>query len=761
MKKKLYSLFIFVLAIFALFAPSKQETVEAKDTSRSDGIPYETLTLGTDNRLVPTQTAYIPYGILNDEVQFSNPQDLYIYEDAMYVADTGNKRIVSLDLNGNLLFEIAIEDYYQATYDGSQIISEVKVKEFNSPTGVFVRTDEVEVSPGVFESRDYIYVADASITIEHYGYEKTDEDNNGQLDYKLLQTNVGAVIKFSYDGVNAPTIERFYERPVEPLFGKNTKYQPTKIAVANSGYMYIIGEGSTNGLITMNDQGQFMGFVGINTATFSLRKFFYNLFVADSSLAGTRPDAPTNVAIGNNGNIYTTNINITETFKRLNISGQNTLDANTYYPSTEDEIADIAISGDNYTYICTKSGMIYEYDIKGNLLFAFNTANSGGVDVFGLNTKLSSIEIGDNGSIYALDPDKGRIQMYQRAGFVDVLHEAVDLYNDGRYLESKPLWENILKQNTNFALAHTALGFALFKEGNYSAALEEFHQSKNFNGYSQVFWEIRNTYIQAYTGTALLILIAVYVLYKVLKFILMRNAKEYKGKLVPEFVYNRKVRYDEKEKSKFELKFIKLKEELAYSMNIFKHPADMCYGIKKENKASYLSAIIVLIAFVAVVICDSYATGFLFRNHGGMGNAFTQILAILAVFMLWCGTNYLVSTLNDGEGWFKDFFIGTCYCLIPFIIFKIPMILLTHVLTYNEQFILQFADVVIYAYTVILVLIMIQYIHQYTLKETLKNIVITIFGMIIFALMILLVYMFASQLVDFVVSLIKEVIFRV
>ena len=696
MKKKLYSIVIFFLAIFALFANLGTNTVEAKDTSRSDGIPYETLTLGTDNRLVTTQTAYIPYGILNNSVELNKPEDMYLYNNHMYIADTMNKRIVILDTAGN--FIDTIEN------DG-----------FVSPKGVYV-TD------------DYVYVADM-------GAQK--------------------VMKFDHSGA----LVQAYGRPTEPLFGKSTEFNPTKVAVTSAGFMYIVSSGTSNGLVTINDYGEFMGFVGINNTTFSLRKYLYNIFVSGASLADQRPPEPTNVALGNNGNVYTTNMNINETFKRLNISGVNTLDASTYYPT--ETVVDIAISSDNYTYLCTAEGSIYEYDIKGNLLFAFNTANSGGVDVFGLNTKLSSIEIGDNGSIYALDPDKGRIQMYQRAGFVDVLHEAVDLYNDGRYLESKPLWENILKQNTNFALAHTALGFALFKEGNYSAALEEFHQSKNFNGYSQVFWEIRNTYIQAYTGTALLILIAVYVLYKVLKFILMRNAKEYKGKLVPEFVYNRKVRYDEKEKSKFELKFIKLKEELAYSMNIFKHPADMCYGIKKENKASYLSAIIVLITFVAVVICDSYATGFLFRNHGGMGNAFTQILAILAVFMLWCGTNYLVSTLNDGEGWFKDFFIGTCYCLIPFIIFKIPMILLTHVLTYNEQFILQFADVVIYAYTVILVLIMIQYIHQYTLKETLKNIVITIFGMIIFALMILLVYMFASQLVDFVVSLIKEVIFRV
>ena len=737
MKKKLSSLFIFFFAIFALFANFGTNTVEAKDTSRSDGIPYETLTLGTNNRLVSTQTAYIPYGILNEDVQLNKPQDVYIYdtnpnkeveENVMFIADTDNKRIVGLDLSGRLVLEFTNDSFVK-------------------PSGIFVRYDDVLVSDNgttdpsddIYESKHIIYVADASAKI-------------GDM--------TGAVLKFYWDGINNPELVRAYTRPTEPLFGNATKYQPIRIAVASSGYMYIVGEGSNNGIITMNDQGNFMGFVGINNTTFSLQKYLYKLFVG-GSLAKQKPDAPTNVAIGSNGNIYTTNINITETFKRLNISGKNTLDVGIYYPPIEDQIADIAISDDNYTYICTKSGMIYEYDIKGNLLFAFNTAKSGGVDIFGLNDSLSSIEIDNKGNIYTLDPDTGRIQMYQRAGFVDVLHEAVDLYNDGRYLESKDLWETILKQNTNFALAHTALGFALFKEGQYSEALEEFHQSKNFNGYSQVFWEIRNTYIQQYTGTALLILIALYVVYRVVKFLLMRNAKEYKGKLVPAFVYERKVKYEAKEKSILELKALKLKDELKYTLNIFKKPADMCYGIKKENKASYLSAIVVLIAFVVVFLLDMYATGFLFKSQGGMGNAFTQIFAILAIFMLWCGTNYLVATLNDGEGWFKDFFIGSSYCLIPFIIIKLPLILLTHVLTYNEQFILQFANLIIYGYTAILLLIMIQYIHQYTFKETIKNIVITIFGMAIFALMIILVYMFANQLIDFVVSLVKEVIFRV
>lgn len=697
MKKKLYSLFIFILAIFAFLMPARPQTVDAMDSSRSDGIPYDTLTLGTNNRLVNTQTAYIPYGILNEEVQLASPEDMYLFNDNMYIADTGNKRIVVIN-----------------SLDGS-FVQEVKCDKFQSPKGVFV-------------TENNIYVADSVAQL---------------------------VFKFDHAG----TLIREYGRPTEPLYGKSTEFNPIKIAVASSGYMYIVSDGTSNGLVTINDYGEFMGFVGINNATFSLRKYLYNIFVSGTDLAAQKPPVPTNVSIGNNGNVYTTNTNIAETFKRLNISGVNTLDAGTYYPT--ETVTDIAISHDNYTYICTLEGDIYEYDIKGNLLFKFNTKDNSNLGVFGLNNGLNSIEIDEKGNIYVMDTSKSRIQIYQRAGFVNLLHTAVDLYNDGRYLESMDEWETILKQNTNFALAHTAYGYALFKDGQNERALEEFRLSKNYQGYSQVYWEIRNQAIQQYTGTAILVLLAVYVLYKLAKFLLMRNAKEYKGKLVPAFVYNSKVRYDEKEKSKFELKFLKLKDELAYAGNIFKKPADMCYGIKKENKASYLSAIIVLVTFVVVYLLDMYASGFLFRVESGMGNAFTQILVVLAIFMLWCATNYLVSTLNDGEGWFKDFFIGSCYCLIPFIVIKIPMILLTHVLTFNESFLIDFANIVIYGYTAILFIIMIQYIHQYNFKETVKNILITIFGMVIFALMILLVYMFASQLIDFVVSIVKEVIFRV
>ena len=166
MRKRLYSLFIFILAIFAIFAPSSATTVEAKDTSRSDGIPYETLTLGTNNRLVNTQTAYIPYGILNSDVQLAKPSDLYIYDvdpskdseqNLMFVADKDNKRVVALDLTGNLVLEISSKDF----------------ECLKAPSGVFVRYDDYLVSDNgtkdpsddVYEYTHIIYIADASAVI--------------------------------------------------------------------------------------------------------------------------------------------------------------------------------------------------------------------------------------------------------------------------------------------------------------------------------------------------------------------------------------------------------------------------------------------------------------------------------------------------------------------------------------------------------------------------------------------------------------------
>lgn len=679
--KKICIILLSILMFSFLLSANVKRSVSA-DIGTS-GVPYTTYTLGVGNSLIPTQTAYIPVGFVGDNLGLKNPSDIYYFNDYLYIADTDNKRILQMDKTG-------------------EIIKTYTSEEFLAPTGVFV-TDES------------LYVAD-----------------------KVAKT----VFKVSHEltETNTSNIELRVTKPTSAIFGNND-FVPTKVAVKSNKNMYIIGEGSSNGIIEVNYEGEFLGYLGINSVELSLRKIIYNFFVKSGSTASSLPAAPTNVAIGQKGSILSTNVNVTETFKRLNITGINTLQGSTYYPNVA--LSDIIMSDDGYIYMVSETGSVYEYDSKGNLIFHFNTKDSSKTQVLGLTSQPSGVCIDVNGNIYILDKTYNNIQVYQRTVFVDLVHEAVTLYNEGKYIESKPLWEEILRQNTSFALAHTALGSALTKEGNFKEALKEFKMARDYGGYSDAYWEIRNAKIQSNLPIWLLTI----VVFVIIIFIIV---KLYKSTTVFDSIK----RFFRKIKEK------KLISELLFGLKIFKHPSDVFYGIKKQNKASILSGVIVLITFIAVYLIDIYFSGFLFKSGQSLSSVLSQLVTVLGVFVLFVIVNYFVSTLSDGEGWLKDIFIASSYSLIPFIVLTLPMTLITHVLTYNELFIVNLYDNVILLWTLFLLIYAIKEIHNYSFKKTVGSTIIILFGMAILVIIGLLVYSFMGQLIEFVVGIVREVFYR-
>ena len=70
------------------------------------------------------------------------------------------------------------------------------------------------------------------------------------------------------------------------------------------------------------------------------------------------------------------------------------------------------------------------------------------------------------------------------------------LYQDGNYIESKEIWEEVLKVNSLFDFANLGMGEAHFKEENYAEALESYKLSRNVSGYSDAYWELRNVWIR-------------------------------------------------------------------------------------------------------------------------------------------------------------------------------------------------------------------------------------------------------------------------
>ena len=141
MKKGLILWFFVCLFSFSL------ET-KANDTI-DPSVPYFTYTMGPNNQMIATQTAYQPGGYLTLPIALSRPEDMVLFNEQLFIVDSIEKKVFIF--NDDLEF---IDDF---SYDG-----------FVLPKGLDV-------------DANYIYVADqgaeAVFIFDHYSLE-TNKNNS-------------------------------------------------------------------------------------------------------------------------------------------------------------------------------------------------------------------------------------------------------------------------------------------------------------------------------------------------------------------------------------------------------------------------------------------------------------------------------------------------------------------------------------------------------------------------------------------------------
>ena len=123
--------------------------------------------------------------------------------------------------------------------------------------------------------------------------------------------------------------------------------------------------------------------------------------------------------------------------------------------------------------------------------------------------------------------------------------------------------------------------------------------------------------------------------------------------------------------------------------------------------------------------------------------------------------SYLVSTINDGEATFKQLYQEYTYTFGPYLIIKIIIVLLSNVITYNEIFLVQFSNFCLYAWMLVLLFIAIKELNGYTVRETVKVILLTVFFALIVVLLIFIMYVLTTQVYDFIESMIGEAVYRI
>jgi len=174
---------------------------------------YQTYTYDINGNYMESPDAYVPDEIVTSATMgitpaLENPTDLFVDDKQnVYIADAGNNRIVVLNKRYKLRF-------YIEKFTNSQGVPDT----FNNPQGVFV-------------TENNIYVCDT--------------DNN-------------RIVVFDRDA----KFVRIVEKPIADEFAVDDLYRPKAVAVDRSGRMYVVSASTYQGIIAMDGDGVFQGFIG-------------------------------------------------------------------------------------------------------------------------------------------------------------------------------------------------------------------------------------------------------------------------------------------------------------------------------------------------------------------------------------------------------------------------------------------------------------------------------------------------------------------
>ncbi len=153
--------------------------------------------------------------------------------------------------------------------------------------------------------------------------------------------------------------------------------------------------------------------------------------------------------------------------------------------------------------------------------------------------------------------------------------------------------------------------------------------------------------------------------------------------------------------------------------------------------------------------------GFLQKNiREGRYELVSDIGTIIVVIIGVTLCNYLVCTINEGEGTVKKIYTYFCYSLLPYIMLTPVSFVLSHILTNNEAFLITLVEVVMYGWIIVLMILAIKDVNNYTAQETFKIICLTIFTILIVALLIFIIYVLWAQVFEFISAIIGEVVYR-
>ena len=719
--KKLNRIVLLILALIMLLPSVISATV-----------PYSTYTYSIDGEVLDSPDAYVPDQLVNSvslglEVKLKNPSDIESDEEGnLYITDKENNRLVVLD------------KYYEVKYTIDGFVNVHGIDDtFKSPSSSFV------VDSGDFKG---LYVCDT-------------------LNSRLVIFNPD-------DG----SYVREIGRPESDLFDEKEGYAPVSCVVDKYGRIYVASNVTTQGVIVMTSQGDFINFIGAPKVTISALEALIQMF---SKSAGDQlifvPTADNTLDLDKTTGefvyatiMYSSEEDLTaqegqlaskETdgspVRLLNANGTDIMNRNGFFapagevaidntmvlsgsnagaPEGPSEISDVA-SGPNgvWSIIDQKRSKIYTYDRDGNLLYIFGDRGS---QLGNLTQAVAITYQGPN--IVVLDVSTAAFTVYRRTEYAELLDEAIQLQNEREYKKAADKWDEVLARNNNFDTAYVEKGKALYREGDYKEAQKYFKNAYDVENYATTFKEIRK---QSMEKLFIPLIIGIVLLVWGLMLVFKKAGK-----------INKAAATKAGPKS--------FKEELTFGFHLMFHPFDGFWDLKHEKRGSVRASLVFIAATIVAFMYQSQGQGYYYNPQGTTGAVFGQIFSVLIPFLLVIIANWCFTTLFDGEGSLKDIFITASYSLFPVPVLVIISTILTNVLVGTEGQIATMIVTVAYIWMGLLMVLGLQVTHDYSSGKNILTVIATLVGMVFIMFIAVLFTSLITKMSTFVTTIISELSYR-
>ena len=491
----------------------------------------------------------------------------------------------------------------------------------------------------------------------------------------------------------------------------------------------------------------------------------------------------------------------------------------------------------NFTIVDELRGRLFTYDNEGNLLY-ITGEQPGGNSSSGSTTLSSSIidpvairyfyrdsgEVDEDGNpiqeevLLVLDTVSKSIILFQTTEFGEAVNKATELYQNGivqdEYLldengeivldsEGNPIikqygaetyWQQVVKMNTNYELAYLGIGKALLRRGEYKEAMDYFELAHSATYYSKAYSEYRDAILSknfSWIMTAVILVVVLWIVLSYRKYLKKKNLalaaatamNEEKAAILSGRItaLHRENQDEEKmndsedddlnEETQDVKKFSWLKiwnsikyffkETVGYPLYILTHPIQGFTDFKIEKKGKMWISIVILLMYVLMEILAYQYEGIITNTNNPQKFNSIQILiyGVLPPIIL-AVTNWSVTTLLDGKGKMKEIFMMICYSLFPVTVFGFLNIILSNVMTLDEAQFITLINIIGWVLTGIMAFMGLVVIHEYGVGKTIWSIILTIVATLIIAFIALLVFDLVQQMYGFVYSLYKEITTR-